>query len=656
MLPSRLICLVVLSFCAHSVLGAPSLDAYGKLPKVSRMVISPNGERIAYRDTASDDEDFVVVYSLKKQEIVTALRVDEIDPQYMKFVGDDYLLLFATRHVASIQFTHEFDAGTVFVYDIADNQVRPLVQLGESIGRDRLVYQGQLIDNLIGASKDGRELYIGAYVSDSVTDNTPRYSLLRVKRNGKGSPSVVSRGTEDVVDYFLDGDDKPVARVERNHRYNTHTVSMFDGKDWNELYRYEAEIATHSFRGLTSDYESLVFLRNDEDELRYYTLSLSDGDVGELADQSIEKSIERLLYDDRNVVIGVQYSGLAPSYRMFDAALDKRVQDLVALFPDHAVYLSSWSPDQRHILLLVEGPQFAGDYILASDGEKPRWISAMRPGIKSEDFSLQAILQIKARDGFNMPTILTLPNDTVDNPVNLPAVMLPHGGPESHDTLGFDFMAQALASRGYLVVQPQFRGSSGFSKQHRTAGHGEWGRKMQDDLTDALAYLVDGGVVDPGRVCIVGASYGGYAALVGAAFTPDLYQCAVSIAGISHLPRMLQDDKSRYGKDHAVMRYLEMSILDGEFDKEALKEISPYFFADQVQIPVLLMHGEDDKVVEFDQSRMMHRALSKAGKSVQLIRLDNEDHYLQEGSTRLQALQAMIAFVDQHIGNNRAAR
>jgi len=120
---------------------------------------------------------------------------------------------------------------------------------------------------------------------------------------------------------------------------------------------------------------------------------------------------------------------------------------------------------------------------------------------------------------------------------------------------------------------------------------------------------------------------------------------------LRHLIRFYDDSLRAF-----LPRYLEMSILDGEFDKEALKEISPYFFADQVQIPVLLMHGEDDKVVEFEQSRMMHRALSKAGKSAQLIRLNNEDHYLQEGSTRLQALQAMIAFVDKHIGNDGAAR
>ncbi|MEM7283227.1 MAG: prolyl oligopeptidase family serine peptidase, partial [Pseudomonadota bacterium] len=202
-----------------------------------------------------------------------------------------------------------------------------------------------------------------------------------------------------------------------------------------------------------------------------------------------------------------------------------------------------------------------------------------------------------------------------------------------------------------LVVQPQFRGSSGFSKKLLEAGYGQWGKKMQDDLTDTLALLVKEQLTDPDRICIVGASYGGYAALAGAAFTPDLYQCALSIAGVSHLPAMLKADKSRYGRDHEVLQYFERSILDGKYDSDALKEISPYFSADRVTIPVLLMHGEDDTIVEYNQSKLMHRALKKAGRDVELVKLKNEDHYLREGSTRLQALQTIVGFVDKHIGD-----
>ena len=644
--------LLALTFYAESSFGMPSLEAYGMLPKVSQMVISPNGERIAFRNTESDDEDYIVIYSLKEQEHVNLFRVDQIDPQRFEFFGNDHLLLTVTEHVDSRRFVHSFDAGTAYAYDIVKNKVSSLVKLGEDLGRGRIVYPAQSIGNIIGTSNSGREIYIGAYVGDSDTDMSPRYSLLRVKVDGRGTPRVATIGNDTVTNYFLDADDQPRVRIERNQRSNTHTVRVSEGRNWNKIYEYEAEIATHTFLGLTGDYESLVFLRSDEEQLQYYTLSLASGVVGTLEGPGVENSISRVIYDERRVVIGVQYAGLSPTYRMFNAELNKRVQDVLARFDGHAVYLSNWSPDLKHILYLVEGPQFPGDYILVSDGQKPVRLGAMRPGITSEDFNAQAVVQITARDGLVMPTILTLPAARLDSLRDLPTVMLPHGGPASRDTLGFDYMAQALAAGGYLVVQPQFRGSSGFGKDHLRAGYGEWGRKMQDDLTDALNYLVEQELTDPERTCIVGASYGGYAALAGAAFTPNLYKCALSISGISHLADMLKEDKSRYGKDHEVMRYLERSILDGEFDSDSLKEISPYFAADQVTAPVLLLHGEDDTVVDFDQSRMMYRALRKAGKDVELVKLKNEDHYLREGSTRLQALQAMLIFVDEHIGDS----
>ena len=157
---------------------------------------------------------------------------------------------------------------------------------------------------------------------------------------------------------------------------------------------------------------------------------------------------------------------------------------------------------------------------------------------------------------------------------------------------------------------------------------------MQNDLTDVVATLTKQGIVDANRVCIVGASYGGYAALAGAAFTPDLYKCAVSIAGVSHIPKMLADDKSRYGRNSSVLDYWNGSILKGEYDRDALEVISPYFSADKIKIPVLLLHGEDDKIVEYEQSKLMSKAMKKAKGDVRLVKLKNDDHYLQDGKTR----------------------
>lgn len=138
---------------------------------------------------------------------------------------------------------------------------------------------------------------------------------------------------------------------------------------------------------------------------------------------------------------------------------------------------------------------------------------------------------------------------------------MPHGGPESYDEITFNWMAQYFASRGFLVVQPQFRGADGFGGDFILKGRGEWGRKMQHDLTDAVQTLIKLDYVDANKICIVGASYGGYAALAGATFTPKLYQCAVSINGVADVKQMLEDEEHDYGEDHWLLSYWQKNII-----------------------------------------------------------------------------------------------
>lgn len=158
------------------------------------------------------------------------------------------------------------------------------------------------------------------------------------------------------------------------------------------------------------------------------------------------------------------------------------------------------------------------------------------------------------------------------------------------------------------------------------------------------------GMVDPSKVCIVGGSYGGYAALAGGAFTPDLYKCVVSIAGVSDLKSMLTWDRSQHGKDSWIVTYMEQQFSNGESDTAAMAAVSPEGFADKFKVPVLLIHGVDDKRVPFKQSQQMNSALKKAKKDVTFIELKGEDHFLSNGTTRLLALQETVKFVNAHIG------
>ena len=276
-----------------------------------------------------------------------------------------------------------------------------------------------------------------------------------------------------------------------------------------------------------------------------------------------------------------------------------------------------------------------------------------------DDIPVEAVGQVlaisyPARDGLNIPAILTLPAGVGSADLaNLPMVVMPHGGPSSYDGVTFDWMAQYFANRGYLVLQPNFRGSDGYGRSFLHAGYGQWGAKMQDDVSDGVAAMIAEGLVDPARVCIVGASYGGYSALAGGAFTPDLYRCVVAVAPVSDLRKMISDVSSDLGSRHWVVDYWKDLMGDPKSPTVDIDAISPANSAAAFKAPVLLIHGKNDTVVPFSQSEVMQRALEKAGKPVQFIRLDGEDHWLSEGDTRIQTLRAMADFVEANIGEGQ---
>ena len=196
-------------------------------------------------------------------------------------------------------------------------------------------------------------------------------------------------------------------------------------------------------------------------------------------------------------------------------------------------------------------------------------------------------------------------------------MLLPHGGPAAADVSGYDWLAHALASRGYAVLQPNFRGSGGFGKEWEEAGHGGWGiGVMQHDLTDGVAAVIAAGIADPERICIVGASYGGYAALAGAAFTPELYRCAAAIAGVADLRDMLGFEKDRAADSARPCRTggKRWASRTGS-PTDHLNAASPAQHAERVRAPVLLIHGRDDTVVPITQSRIMESALTAQARA-----------------------------------------
>ena len=610
------------------------IEVYGSVPGISQMAMSPSGNRIAYR-LSEKEKDMVVVYSVEHKKLVAGVDVKDIRPSSVYFINDDTLALVAVENtrMAGVRGRHDFSAA--FSYQISTKKLKQLLVHGDG------VYKAQTaLGRIVGSSTDGDYVYMPAWESKG------QYSLMKVKLAGKRKPRSVKRGVYDAIDYFI-YEDRIVARERFDNKQNLHRLEALIDDEWKEIFREETEIPTRSFVGLTADLKNIVMLAyGSNGRGAYYTMSLNDGKVSGPIFNPEDKDVDYVISDINRIVHGVLYSGFRPSYDFFDKRVDDIVKKAVNELPDYSLYLRDYTSDWKNLLFYIEGHDSPGDYYLHKDGDL-HFIASAYKDIPGDKVYQVFETKVKARDGLYLPTLLTLPN--VEELKNLPAIMLPHGGPESYDANGFDYMAQFFASRGYLVMQPQFRGSDGFGLDFKLKGRGEWGRKMQDDLTDTVRTLVKSGYVDPDRVCIVGASYGGYAALAGATLTPDVYKCAVSINGVSDIERMFRDEKRDYGSDHWVVAYWNRVIASGKVSEDHLADISPINHADKVKIPVLLIHGTHDEIVPYRQSENMYEALQDADKDVKYVEVEKGDHSFVKTRWRLQSLKAIDDFLSKHL-------
>ncbi len=349
-------------------------------------------------------------------------------------------------------------------------------------------------------------------------------------------------------------------------------------------------------------------------------------------------------------VWAIRYVDHFPGYHYPDpdhpfVALHK---SLLATFPEHDVTIVDQTRDLSLAVALVSGPRKPGTFLLM-DVKKRTVLQTFesRPWLEEAALADMEPLEITARDGLVIRGYLTLPPGTGP----FPLVVMVHGGPYGiYDTWEFDPDVQLLASRGYAVAQVNYRGSGGRGQAFRAAGYREWGAAMQDDITDTVRFLVSDGVADPQRMCIFGASYGAYAALTGAFRDPDLYRCAVGVAGVYDLPMMLEKgDVQAY---RAGLNFLETVLGTDTADLEAR---SPAYNAERIRAAVMLIHGKRDERAPFAQALRMRKALTEAGNPPRWLVESHEAHGFQLLESRVAMYRELLAFLDEHIGRRQDA-
>ena len=624
---------------AHAA-APPPAEAFGHLPAETDVQLSPDGHWLAWLDH-KEAKPRIIVFDLLGRKVQRVMAVPEDKKlRSLAWSDNETLLIMVTA-------TKEAITGGEFSEE----------------------WYRTIAEDVSGG--EGRMLPINEMHSTSRSNHPPLATLLRAHtakphtvimvsgvsllevdtRTGLGK--VVKVGNEFTTMWAVDRSGEPVARVDWDYRHHSYRVLALQANDQiKEIFRKD-DSEHPKLVGLLGDGSALVLLAtNGRPHQAAWALPL-DGSPPTLLAEEPDADITAVNEDPyTGAIIGVYASGTVTRTHWLEQTAEHRKEVLQRAFAGKEIDVQGWTEDGTKALAKVQTPSTPPVYYIVD-------FTAHRADIAAEEYpELSGIaladvklISYKARDGTSIPAYLAMPGTKPDGP--MPLVVLPHGGPQARDYLQFNWLVQFLASRGYAVLQPQFRGSTGFGEAFEQAGYRQWGGLMQDDVTDGVHAMIEQGVADPHRVCIVGASYGGYAALAGAAFTPDLYACAVSISGVSDLQALLMEETADYGwggwggADSTTLAAWKAHV--GEPRDPNLATRSPINSVKTIRAPILIIYGTGDGVVPNAQSQKMANALKSAGKSVDVSVLPGEDHWLSRNDTRIQVLQQLDVFLRAHL-------
>lgn len=629
-------------FTASPALGETlPLSAYGDLPTIERMALSPSGKRVAMVGTFSGKRVLAVVDENSKP--VRSFAIGDTKVRSIDYVTEDVVMLRrSVTQDLGYGFTadkHEFYQA--FLFNVADGNTEQVFGDRANLIKATFGFYGiRMVDGSPHAFFGALEMKkrIGSRLEYEFDHGRPAlYSVNlvtnRSKRVAMSPPPRKDRS------WLIAKDGTVLVTLDNNDE--TGSWILYSGST-------TVTEGTNNTSGawpisIGRDGSTVIYaIRNEQSAIiEWYEVPVdaSAAPVEVFADMDVDG-----LYKDQltGELIGFYEENDEIVSTFYDENKTAQTAKIRSAFGSLNTNLVDWTRDFGHVIVRTNGNGDSGSYFKVDLAAlKASALAYERPAITPPLVGAISTVSYKAADGLDLDGILTLPPGKEAK--GLPLIMLPHGGPHSHDSATFDWWAQAFASRGYAVFQPNFRGSTNRDQAFKQAGYGEWGRKMQTDLSDGITALAEKGIVDPKRACIVGASYGGYAALAGVTLQQGLYRCAVSVAGVSDVSLMQRIE--RYESDSKVTaRSLELQLGP----KSRYKEISPRNYAAQADAPILLIHGRDDTVVAYNQSTKMAEALKDAGKPYEFVELEGEDHWLSLGETRRAMLDATMRFVLKH--------
>ena len=635
--------LCVLAWTALAAAGSranpppPSVEVFGALPAQTQPVLSSDAHWIAWMEE-TERKPHIVIFDLNARRIARIAALPERTALRSLQWSDGETLLATLSAALEVQVTHQVHAYSLTIALTPTGEGALMLPLSNA---HTLGAYAAMSTRMIRARTTKPHTVIMSSGEDLLEVDTV-----------SGKSKTIKIGNQHTVDWAVDRDGKPVAQEDWDWRTSAYHVYALNG-DFVKTILSKDDSSPPALAGLLPDDSGLVLLAsNGHAHQAAWTLPL-DGSPQKLLTEDPDADLTAAFADAyTGAIIGFYASGTKTNVQWLDPVAQRRQDVLQRSFPNRQVDVYGWTIDGDKALARVQSPSSPPVYYLI-DFKSHRADIAAEEYPALADVKLGEFKEIKytARDGTDIPAYLTLPPESVSG-VH-PLVVLPHGEPNGRDYPSFNWIVQFLASRGYAVLQPQFRGSSGFGDAFERAGYRQWGGLMQDDVTDGVRAMIDQQIADPKRVCILGFAYGGYAALAGAAFTPDLYRCAISVNGVSDLRSLFNDtvpqSLPRVTVYSAAMSHWSERVSapnDSAVDKK-----SPIHSVAQIKVPILLVYGNSGSAASNSQSLKMEAALRSAGKQVTLVELADEGQWLSRTETRVKLLSSLESFLYDNLQN-----